>query len=59
MFDIEIWKIIATIFIAVLGVILGGIITHHYNSKRDRDFKKRELISQHIINAPIEYSQMI
>ena len=47
MFDIEIWKIIVTIFVAVFGIILGGVITHYYNSKRDRDFKRREIISQH------------
>jgi hypothetical protein len=51
MFDIEIWKIIVTIFVAIIAAVLGGITTHYFNSKRDRELKRKELISTHIINA--------
>jgi hypothetical protein len=45
--DLEIWKIIVTAVIAVLS----WIIAHRFNTIRDRDLKRRELITTHLINA--------
>jgi hypothetical protein len=47
MFNLEIWKIIATAVIA----ILSWIVAHRFNTIRDRALKKRELIINHLINA--------
>jgi hypothetical protein len=45
--NLEIWKIFVTVIIAVLG----WIVAHYFNSKRDRTLKRRELVTNHLINA--------
>jgi hypothetical protein len=47
MLNLEIWKIIVTVVIAVIGWILA----HRFNTIRDRALKRRELIITHLINA--------
>jgi hypothetical protein len=47
MTNIEIWKIFVTVAIAVLG----WIVANYFNSRRDRATKRRELITDHLINT--------
>jgi hypothetical protein len=45
--NLETFKIVVTIIVAVLG----WIVAHRYNSKRDRALKRRELVTSHLINS--------
>jgi hypothetical protein len=45
--DIELWKMLVTVAIAVIGWMIG----HYFNSRRDQELKRREIITTHLINA--------
>lgn len=45
--NIEYWKIVVTVATAVVGWVVG----HYFNSLRDRQLKRREIITDHLINA--------
>lgn len=42
---------IITTIITVTIAVLGWIVAHYFNSKRDRSLKRRELITSHLINS--------
>jgi hypothetical protein len=40
-----------TTFITVIFGVIGLVIAHYFNSRRDRGLKRREVITAHLINA--------
>jgi hypothetical protein len=42
---------IITNAITVLLAVIGWRIGHYYNTKRDKELKRREIATEHLINA--------
>jgi len=49
MFDI--WLSVAPFFLALFGAIVGGLVSNHFASKREKKVIKREIALKYIVEA--------